>query len=136
MPFKNPVPCGLVYCCTTFDNIFHYEPVPLQNVHLDVKLVNFSSEVTITQKFVNKEANPIECIYYFPVEEEAAVVDFTAELEGRSIKTQIKENQRQDMSTMMPSPTTKLQFFLKKPSKTSLKSRLVICLLDQNARSR
>merc|ERR1711988_1210793 len=66
-------------------------PVPLKNVQLDVKVVNFTAEVKVSQKFVNCEQNPIECVYFFPVEEEAAVTDFTAQLEGRTIKTVIKE---------------------------------------------
>ena len=35
-------------------------PVPLRNVRLDVKVVDFVSEVTITQEYVNCESNPIE----------------------------------------------------------------------------
>ena len=97
MPFHENVACGLTYLCELVDNLelesrrWYHIPVPLSNVHLDVKVVNFTSEVTVTQTFINKERNPIECIYNFPVEEEAAVVDFTAELEGRTIKTVIKE---------------------------------------------
>ena len=56
-----------------------------------MKVVNFTAEVKVSQKFVNCEENPIECVYFFPVEEEAAVTDFTAQLEGRTIKTVIKE---------------------------------------------
>jgi len=47
----------------------------------------------VTQEFINKERNPIECVYFFPVEEEAAVVDFTAELEGRKIRTEVREKE-------------------------------------------
>ena len=97
MPFHDNVACGLTYLCELVNNLelesrrWYHIPVPLSSVHLDVKVVNFSNEVTVTQTFINQERNPIECIYNFPVEEEAAVVDFTAELEGRTIKTVIKE---------------------------------------------
>ena len=37
----------------------------------------------VEQEYVNREELPIEAIYYFPVEEDAAVVGFHAELEGR-----------------------------------------------------
>ena len=65
--------------------------MPLKSVKVDVKVVNFTAEVTITQNFVNCEAAPIECLYHFPVEEEAAVTDFTAQLEGRTIRTIVKK---------------------------------------------
>ena len=61
MPFLNKLgnfdnmKCGLFH-------IYHNlpVPVPLRNVRLDVKVVDFVSEVTITQEYVNCEANPIE----------------------------------------------------------------------------
>ena len=55
--------CGLVH-------IVHglTVPVPLKNVHLDVKVGDFVSQVTITQEYVNHEANPIEVLYSYPVE--------------------------------------------------------------------
>ena len=91
MPFRENIPTGLV--CYIYDGPFHpfHVPVPLKNVQLDVKVVNFCCEVTVTQKYINCERTPIECIYNFPVEEEAAVVNFTAELEGRTIKTRVQE---------------------------------------------
>jgi len=81
--------CGMAYYC---DDSF-YAPVPLTKVHLAAKVVNFTACVEITQEFVNKEKNPIECVYFFPVEEEAAVVDFTAEIEGRKVVTKVKEKE-------------------------------------------
>jgi len=41
----------------------------------------------------DQEANPIEAIYMFPVEEEAAVVNFTAEVDGRTIKTEVRKRE-------------------------------------------
>jgi len=89
MPFQSPAMCGMAYYC---DDSF-YAPVPLTKVHLAAKVVNFTACVEITQEFVNKEKNPIECVYFFPVEEEAAVVEFTAELEGRKVVTKVKEKE-------------------------------------------
>jgi len=71
-----------------------YVPVPLTEVSIQVRVVNFTAQVEVTQKYVNKEKNPIEAIYFFPVEEEAAVVGFTAELEGRTVKTVVKEKKK------------------------------------------
>ena len=70
----------------------NHHQVPLKSLHLDVKVVNFASEVTVKQNFINNEKKSIECVYYFPVEEEAAVVDFEAEIEGRVIRSKIKES--------------------------------------------
>ena len=55
--------------------------------------MEFVAEVTVCQKYVNHEANPIEAIYRFPIEEEAAVVSFEAVIDGRTIKTQIKKKE-------------------------------------------
>jgi len=102
MPFTTVNPTGLAYIvlCEELEDFSpfgrrsrnpFYVPVPLKKVDVDSKVVNFTSQVTVTQSYVNCEAAPIECTYYFPVEEEAAVVDFEAELEGRVIKTSVKE---------------------------------------------
>ena len=91
MPFHKNELCGMVTLCEGLSRISFYSPVPLVSVHVDVKVVNFTAQVVVTQEFVNRERNPIECVYFFPAEEEAAVVDFTAELEGRKIQTKIKE---------------------------------------------
>jgi len=68
-------------------------PVPLEGVDLKVRVISTSAQVEVIQNYVNKEKDPIECIYFFPIEEEAAVVKFTAELAGRTIKTAIKESE-------------------------------------------
>ena len=35
-----------------------YIPVPLSSIHLGVRVVNFTAQVEVTQKFVNKETKP------------------------------------------------------------------------------
>ena len=64
-------------------------PVPLTAVDVTARLVNFTAEVRVSQRYVNKEKTDIECVYFFPVEEEAAVVEFLATLDGREIKSQV-----------------------------------------------
>ena len=103
MPFHNNDLCGMVQALQLEEHDHPtYIPVPLSSIHLGVRVVNFTAQVEVTQKFVNKEARPIECVYFFPVEEEAAVVNFTAELEGRSIKTQVKETKPDIVGTPLP----------------------------------
>jgi len=66
-------------------------PVPLEDVKLKVRVINLTAQVEVEQSYVNTESTPIECVYFFPVEASAAVVKFTAELNGRSVKTTVKE---------------------------------------------
>ena len=47
----------------------------------------------LNSKKILQETNPIEAIYMFPIEEEAAVVNFTAEVDGRTIKTEVREKE-------------------------------------------
>jgi hypothetical protein len=42
--------------------------VPLLNVSVEAWIDSFAADVTLTQVFVNREENPIEAIYVFPIE--------------------------------------------------------------------
>ena len=57
-------------------------PVPLVNVEVRVVVSNFIAEVELRQKYQNKEKNPLEVTYFFPVEEGASVIGCKALLEG------------------------------------------------------
>ena len=50
-------------------------------------------QVKVEQRYVNREADPIEAVYVFPIEEEAAVVDFVAEVEGRIVRTEVRKKE-------------------------------------------
>ena len=86
---------GLVFNCNDSKVLPQDEniPVPLKSVHIKAKIVDFISEIQVTQYYVNVEPNPIETIYMFPVEEEAAIVSFEAEVDDRKIVTKVKEKQ-------------------------------------------
>ena len=43
---------------------------------------------------MNKEESPIECEYFFPIEEEAAVIDFKAEIEGRVLTSKVESSSK------------------------------------------
>ena len=101
MPFQNELGkssesvCGLVFYLSDL-NISSQDdvvPVPLQDVKINAKIVDFVSEITVTQSFVNVENNPIEAVYMFPIEEEAAVTSFEAEVDNRKIFTEVKEKE-------------------------------------------
>jgi len=44
-------------------------PVPLTGVSVKVRIVDLVAEVNIEQRYVNRENQPIEAIYKFPLEE-------------------------------------------------------------------
>lgn len=48
-------------------------------------------DVTIKQIFRNDETVPIEAVYYFPIETQAAVYAFVARIDDRQISAQLKE---------------------------------------------
>ena len=116
MPFQNKIGrssncvCGLVFELkeNEISAADGCVPVPLKNVHIDAKVVDFISEINVMQTYVNLESHPIEAIYVFPVEEEAAVISFEAEVDNRKISTQIKEKQqaRNDYDDAMQSKKT------------------------------
>ena len=99
MPFQNKIGessncvCGLVFYLNQLNISSEDEaiPVPLKGVQISTRIVEFVSEIQVTQTCVNVESNPIEAVYMFPVEEEAAVISFEAQVDNRKISTQIKE---------------------------------------------
>ena len=67
--------------------------VPLKNVRIDAKVVDFVSQVTITQEYVNHKSGPIEVLYSYPVEESAAIIAFEAVVDGHEIEAEIKKKE-------------------------------------------
>lgn len=61
-------------------------PVPLTSVSVVASMVHAVAQVELTQVFANQEKEPIEAIYYFPVDSNGGVTHFHAELEGKTIK--------------------------------------------------
>ncbi|CAF3197139.1 unnamed protein product [Rotaria socialis] len=68
------------------------ESVPLKEVYIEACLHSFAADVKLTQVFRNDESVPIEAVYCFPVEENAAIYAFVARIDdGREIVAEIKE---------------------------------------------
>ena len=56
------------------------ESVPLTGVRIDVVARGTASAVTVAQRYVNRERVPVEAVYSFPLEEQAAVCGFEAQI--------------------------------------------------------
>ncbi|CAF4119300.1 unnamed protein product, partial [Rotaria sordida] len=65
--------------------------VPLKNVNIHSTIRSFAADVTITQVFRNDETMPIEAVYCFPIEEQAAICAFIARIDNREIVAELKE---------------------------------------------
>lgn len=65
--------------------------VPLESIKIEVDVQGFTSHVLATMKYINKEDNPIEAIYIFPLDEQAAVCGFQATIDGRTIVAEVQE---------------------------------------------
>ena len=57
------------------------------------KLVEGVAEVSVVQEYENREQKAIEVIYFFPVEEGAAVTKVEAEVDGRRVVGQVKKRE-------------------------------------------
>ena len=68
--------------------------VPLKQVSVNATIHLFAADVIITQVFRNEEANSIEAVYCFPIEEQAAVYSFTARIDDREIHAKLKEKEK------------------------------------------
>ncbi|CAF1137366.1 unnamed protein product [Rotaria sp. Silwood1] len=65
--------------------------IPLCHVSAEVWIHSYAADVTLTQIYINQESNPIEAIYVFPIEENAAIYEFTATIDDRLITAEVKE---------------------------------------------
>ncbi|KAG4070433.1 hypothetical protein HA402_005665 [Bradysia odoriphaga] len=85
--YKN-ISCGLV----SMVDAAHPEvyPIPLLSVYVTALVLHAVAQVEITQNYVNKEEQPIEAIYYFPIDPDGAVTNFRVELDDRMIKGVVK----------------------------------------------
>ena len=52
------------------------------------------AEVSVVQEYVNREDKAIEVIYFFPIEESAALTKVEADVEGRKVVGKVKEKEK------------------------------------------
>ncbi len=65
-------------------------PVPLLGVRARAEVAGFGSRVTLTQRYRNEEAVPIEAVYVFPVPEGAAVCGLAMIVGERRIEAAVR----------------------------------------------
>ena len=70
------------------------EKVALQGVHVDAKLIDLVSNVTITQTYQNIEDVNIEAVYTFPLPLDAVLLDLTVTLGDKTLKGQVVEKKQ------------------------------------------
>ncbi|XP_068682454.1 von Willebrand factor A domain-containing protein 5A-like isoform X1 [Montipora foliosa] len=64
--------------------------IPLESIKIQADLQGFTAQVVAFMKYTNNEENPIEAIYIFPLDEQAAVCGFEATVDGRTIVAQVQ----------------------------------------------
>ncbi|XP_038630728.1 von Willebrand factor A domain-containing protein 5A-like [Scyliorhinus canicula] len=78
--------CGLL----TAKNI----PVPLRSISVEVEVKGFVADVSASLEYKNEETNPVEAVFVFPMDSDAAVYNFQAVVDGKTIVAKIKEKEQ------------------------------------------
>ncbi|XP_054543703.1 protein mono-ADP-ribosyltransferase PARP4 isoform X2 [Talpa occidentalis] len=67
--------------------------VPLEDVHIKGKIIDFVAQVIVFQTYTNHSHIPIEAKYIFPLDDKAAVCGFEAFINGKHVVGEIKEKE-------------------------------------------
>nr|XP_020770775.1 poly [ADP-ribose] polymerase 4 isoform X2 [Odocoileus virginianus texanus] len=67
--------------------------VPLEDVHIKGKIIDFVAQVVVFQTYTNQSHVPIEAKYVFPLDDKAAVCGFEAFINGKHVVGEIKEKE-------------------------------------------
>ncbi|KAJ7320166.1 hypothetical protein JRQ81_019677 [Phrynocephalus forsythii] len=68
-------------------------PVPLKDIYIKGRIIDFVAEVVVFQTYENQINSPIEAKYVFPLDDSAAVCGFEAFIKGKHIIGQVKEKE-------------------------------------------
>ena len=69
-------------------------PVPLEGVRIDARVADLATEVTVAQRYRNREQTPVEAVYVFPLEEGAAVCGFEARIGDKVVRGRVEEREQ------------------------------------------
>ncbi|KAI6647920.1 Von Willebrand domain-containing protein [Oopsacas minuta] len=67
--------------------------VPLTSISADIHITDYSASVTLTQTYNNSSTEPIEANYHFPITDSSAITGFTAKINDKIIRAEVKENE-------------------------------------------
>jgi Ca-activated chloride channel family protein len=67
--------------------------LPLKGVECDFSVVSGIAEVSLTQIFRQDNEKPLDCEYLFPLPADASVYSCEADINGRTIRAQVRERQ-------------------------------------------
>ena len=65
--------------------------VPLTGVRYNVAVKSFASQITIEQTYKNSETTDLECVYGFPVNDQASIVGLTVNIGDRTLVSAFKK---------------------------------------------
>nr|XP_042711145.1 protein mono-ADP-ribosyltransferase PARP4 isoform X8 [Chrysemys picta bellii] len=66
-------------------------PVPLEDIHIKGRIIDFIAQIVVFQTYTNQNDNSIEAKYVFPLDGTAAVCGFEAFINGKHIVGKVKE---------------------------------------------
>nr|XP_056714863.1 protein mono-ADP-ribosyltransferase PARP4 [Euleptes europaea] len=69
-------------------------PIPLKDVQIKGRLIDFVAQVVVFQTYENTSDSPIEAKYVFPLDDTAAVCGFEAFIKGKRIIGEVKEKEK------------------------------------------
>nr|XP_060490228.1 protein mono-ADP-ribosyltransferase PARP4 [Panthera onca] len=72
---------------------FSGNSVPLEEVHIKGRIIDFVAQVIVFQTYTNQSSVPIEAKYIFPLDDKAAVCGFEAFINGKHIVGEVKEKE-------------------------------------------
>ncbi|XP_062993646.1 von Willebrand factor A domain-containing protein 5A isoform X2 [Elgaria multicarinata webbii] len=70
------------------------KPVPLKSISVDVVVRGFVADVVSELQYQNEEKNPVEAVFVFPLDDEAAVYAFEGLIGGTHIEAKIQEKKQ------------------------------------------
>eukprot|EP01117_Protostelium_nocturnum_P002936 TRINITY_DN1386_c0_g1_i1.p1 TRINITY_DN1386_c0_g1~~TRINITY_DN1386_c0_g1_i1.p1 ORF type:complete len:975 (+),score=369.62 TRINITY_DN1386_c0_g1_i1:106-2925(+) len=68
--------------------------IPLVGAHIHSEISDLSAKVRVSQRFINNGKETLELTYEFPLPQDASVCSFSAEIEGKKIKSILKEKNK------------------------------------------
>ncbi|TFK09944.1 protein FAM98A [Platysternon megacephalum] len=69
-------------------------PVPLEDIHIKGRIIDFIAQIIVFQTYTNQNDNSIEAKYVFPLDNTAAVCGFEAFINGKHIVGKVKEKEQ------------------------------------------